>query len=140
MSDKRQWDEYSQRRELNAAGWRIDQEDKVCFNSGSETNEHFICKAQVAHLLKCDGYRIDSEVSNKDETAEADIVAYGKGEPPFVVECETNITDEVTDKKLEQFYYNEPFCEVFLIEVQDMPVTRPEQLTWLAEELGVNYE
>ena len=137
MSDKRRRNEFEQRRELQDAGWKVDQEDKVCFNSGSESNKHFVTKAQVGYLLKTNGYRVDSEVQNQDGTAEADIVAYGNGEPAFVVECETGITEKITEKKLDQFYYNEPFCECYMVEVNNMPEDRAEQLTWLAEQLGV---
>jgi len=135
---KRTRQEFEQRRELNAAGWKVDQEDKVCFNGGSETDRHFVCKSQVAWLLSYNGYRVDSEVVNEDETAEADIVAYGNGEPPFVVEVETGITKETTDKKMQQFFYNEPFCEVFLLEVNHLPEDRSKQLEWIAKELPVN--
>jgi len=135
---KRTRQEYEQRRELQAAGWKIDQQDKICFNGGSETNRHFVCKAQVGWLLSYNGYRVDSEVVNEDETAEADIIAYGNGEPPFVVETETGVTQEVKDKKLDQFFYNEPFCECYIVEVNAMPEDRAEQLDWLMGELGMN--
>lgn len=133
---KRTRNEYRQRRELTAAGWEITQTDRVCFNGGSESNRHFVAKSQVAWFLSQQGYRIDSEVQNDSETAEADIIAYGNDEPAFVVEVETGITDEITEKKLEQFYHNEPFCEVYLLEVNDMPEDRNEQLKWVQNELG----
>jgi len=133
---KRQRDEYEQRREIQDSGWKLDKEDKICFNGGSETDRHFCTKAQVGWFLSQQGYRIDSEVVNQAETAEADIVAYGNGEPPFVVECETGITDEIKAKKMEQFYHGTPFCEVYILEVLNLPEDRAEQLEWLEGELG----
>lgn len=133
---KRERNEYEQRRELLDSGWKVDKEDKVCFNGGSESNEHLIAKSQVAYVLSEQGYRIDSEVQNKDGTAEADIVAYGNDEPPFVVEVETGLTEDVKERKLEQFHHNTPFCEVYLMEVNELPEDRAEQLEWVLDTLG----
>jgi hypothetical protein len=133
---KRERNEYEQRRALQDAGWRVDRQDKVCFNGGSETNRHYTAKNQVAYVLSCQGYRIDSEVQNQAGTAEADIVSYGNGEPPFVVEVETGLTEEVKEQKLEQFYHNTPFCEVYLMEVNELPEDRAEQLDWVLDTLG----
>jgi len=69
--------------------------DSIRFNGGSETDRHLVCKAQVAWFLSQQGYRICSEVKNDAGTAEADILAYGNGEPPFIVETETGLTDDV---------------------------------------------
>jgi hypothetical protein len=75
-------------------------------------------------------------VQNQAETAEADIVAYGNDEPPFVVEVETGLTEEVKERKLEQFYHNTPFCEVYLMEVNELPEDRAEQLDWVLDTVG----
>jgi len=133
---KRQHDEYTQRRELQDSGWKVYQKDSIRFNGGSETSAHLTCKALVGWFLSQQGYRICSEVENQSETAEADIIAYGNGEPPFIVECETNINETVRSKKLDQFYHGEPFVECHLLKVLDMPVDRMEALEWIQEQLG----
>jgi len=133
--NKRQHQEYEARRKLQAGGWQVGQTDKIAFNGGSETNRHMVAKSQVGWYLSYNGWRIDSEVPNEKETAFADIIAYGNGEPPFIVECETGITSEIREQKLDQFYYMEPFSEVFLVEVNDMPEDRAEQLAWINDQL-----
>lgn len=127
--------EYDGRVALQNAGWDITKTDSVAFNDGSETNRHFVAKAQVAFYLKANGWRIDSEVEHKERGDVADIVAYGREDPPFVVEVESGITDDVREKKLQQFYRGEPFCEVFLLEVHDLPEDRAQQLTWIHQQL-----
>lgn len=133
---KRERDEYQQRRELNAAGWDVRKRDSVAFNSGSESPEHITCKALVSWYLKQQGYRVSTEVENQDGTAEADIVAYGRDEPAFIVECETGITDAIREKKLSQFFHNEPYCEAYLLEVENMPDSIDEIIDWIQAELG----
>lgn len=136
MSDKRRYNEYSQRRELQDAGWKVYQTDSIRFNGGSETSAHMACKSLVGWFLSQQGFRICSEVENQSETAEADIVAYGNGEPAFVVECETAINETIRSKKLDQFYHGEPFAECYLLEVNDLPLDRMEALEWIQNQLG----
>jgi hypothetical protein len=136
MSDKRRFDEWNSRRMIQDANWKLDKENKVCFNGGSETNRHFVAKSQVAYFLSQQGYRIDSEVQNQSESAEADIVAYANDEPPFVVEVETGLTAETKERKLEQFYHGTPFVEVYMLEVNELPEDRSDQLEWIQDELG----
>lgn len=133
---KKQRTEYIARNELVSQGWEIEKGDRVCFHSAGESNQHFVCKAQAAYFLGEQGYRVDSEVENQYSGAIADLVVYGKDEPPFVVECETGVTPQVKTRKLEQFYHDEPFCECFILEVQDLPEDRAGQLEWIAANLG----
>jgi len=133
---KRTRNEYKERRAIQDAGWKLDKENKVCFNGGSETNRHFVAKSQVAYYLSNQGYRVDSEVCNSDGSAEADLIAYANSEPPFVVEVETGLTEETKQKKLEQFYENTPFVECYIFEVGEMPENRLKQLEWIQNKLG----
>jgi len=135
MSNKRTSLEYQGRNELRHSGWQVTQQDNVAFNSGYESNQHWIAKAQVGYYLKRNGWRVDSEVEHNERGDVADIVSYGRDDPPFVVETETEITDEVREKKLKQFYRGEPFSEVFILEVNDLPAEREKQLDWIDRQL-----
>jgi len=42
---------------------------------------------------------------------------------------------EDSEKKMDNFYYNEPFSEVYIIEVNDMPADHMEALAWIDEQL-----
>ena len=127
--------EYQGRNELRHHNWDVTQTDNIAFNSGYESNDHWIAKAQVGFYLKRNGWRVDSEVEHKERGDVADIVAYGRDDPPFVVEVETEITEEIREKKLKQFYRGEPFSEVFILEVSDLPADRATQLDWLDRQL-----
>jgi len=136
MSDKRRYDEFKHRRELQDSGWKVTQRDAVAFNSGSETARHAVCKMLVAHYLKHEqGFRVDSEVEHKDR-GEIDIVAYGSsGEPAFAVECEHSPTEDVVQDKLERYVENTPFRECFVLNVGEMPSEIMEAYSWVGEQL-----
>lgn len=132
---KRSRDEYEGRQQLQRSGWDVQKRDSVAFNGGSETRKHYHAKAATAFVLRDHGYRVDSEVENADGSAEADIVAYGHDNDCFVVELETEITDDVTTKKLNQFYHGQPFRECFILEVTDAPYDIDELHEWVEEQL-----
>jgi len=133
MTDKRQYDEFSQRRELQNCGWDVRQKDSIAFNSGSETVKHAVCKMLVGFVLREQGYRVDSEVS-KDGVGDIDVVGYGN-KPPIAVECETSPTEEVIDDKLDRYYHNEPFRECFVLNVSEIPVDMLDAYGWVKEQL-----
>jgi hypothetical protein len=138
MSDKAKQLEYSWRNELKRNGWDISKTDSIQFNSGSETTRHIVCKSLVGRYLKHEcNLRIDSEVTHP-ERGEIDIVAYGEESPPFAVEVETNVTDDVTSDKLERYYEGTPLREVYILELLDMPTDWNEAYQWVAEELGLH--
>jgi len=135
MSDKREYAEFSHRRELQDAGWKLRQRDAVAFNSGSETVKHCVCKMLVAKALKERGYRVDTEVV-KDNVGEIDIVAYGvSDEPAFGVEVETSPTEDVISDKLSRYHDGEPYRDVFVINVSEMPVDMLEAYNWVQDQL-----
>lgn len=132
---KRQRDEYTSRRAIQDAGWRIGQEDKVAFNSGSETVRHATCKLLVGHYLKHEkGYRIDSEVEHEDR-GEIDIAAYALEGAPIAVECETSPTEEVIKDKLERYVYGTIFRECHVVNVTEMPDNIMEAYEWVSNQL-----
>lgn len=135
MTNKRSHREFSHRRELEAAGWQLRQRDAVAFNPGSETVRHAVCKMLVAFKLREKGYRVDTEVP-KEGVGEIDVVAYAApDEPAFAVECETSPTDETLNDKMERYYHNEPFRDVFVLVVNDMPENILDALAWVEDQL-----
>jgi hypothetical protein len=131
---KRQQSELSQRRELQSAGWDVNQKDSVAFNSGSETQRHAFCKLAVAWVLKERGYRIDSEVTM--DNGEVDILAYGREDGDIIaVECETSPTKEVVRDKIDRYVSGQPVRECFVLTVNDMPNTIQEAVEWARGEL-----
>lgn len=137
---KRQYDEYSQRRELEAAGWRVQQRDSIAFNSGAESQNHYQTKAAAAWVLHQNNYRVDSEVEitdNQQTIGEVDLLGYGRGDGDIiVVECEQNPTQEIIKDKLEKYYHNQPPREVFVLSVEDCPSDFSESITWVQDEIG----
>jgi len=131
---KREREEYVARREIQDSGWKLDKTDKIEFNSGSETVKHVVGKALVAKVLKERGYRVDSEVE-KDGVGEIDIVAYGKEQDTFAVELETSPTDEVVQDKLERYYHGEIFREVFVLNLNEMPVNMLKAKDWVSQQI-----
>jgi hypothetical protein len=135
VTDKREYREYEHRRELEAAGWKVRQRDAVAFNSGSETVRHAVCKMLVCYKLKERGFRVDTEVG-KEQAGEIDIVAYGvSDEPAFAVEVETNPTKDVVSDKIARYHDNEPFRDVFILNVSEMPKNILNALAWVEEQL-----
>jgi len=125
--------EFHHRKTLRDAGWDVPQRDAVAFNSGSESARHFFAKCAVAHHLKQEGYRIASEVDGP--TGEIDIVGYGTEDEPIVVEVETDVSDDVTRDKLERYVFGQPFRDMFLLDVDEMPTEMDEALAWIDEQL-----
>jgi len=139
MTRKRDHAEFSQRRDLESAGWRVEKGRGIRPNDGydgTENDAHFFVKCVVGWHLIQNGYRVDSEVS-KDGVGEIDVIGYGKaGGPPIAVECETDLTQNVRETKLEQFYHNEPFAEVYLLEVNKIPTAWHQAREYVQNELG----
>lgn len=119
--NKREQAELVARKRLQDKGWQVRKRDAIRPNWGSETEPHLIAKALTMSILHERDYRIDTEVV-KEEVGEADVVAYGQPGEPFVVELEHDATDDVVKSKLRQFYDDEPFREVFVVELNDMPL------------------
>lgn len=135
MSDKRAWDEYSHRRELQSAGWKVDQADKIEFNSGSETVRHAVCKTVAAMYLKQEkGLRVDSEVEHS-ERGEIDVIGYSGEGAAIAVECETSPTDDVVGDKLERYVEGTPFRDMFLLNVTEMPENIMDAYEWVGDNL-----
>ncbi|MUV59961.1 hypothetical protein [Halobacterium sp. CBA1126] len=132
--NKRTRDEYGGRKDLQDAGWRVQQQDAIAFNEGSESTQHLIAKTLVANELRDRGYRIDTEVE-KEGVGEIDVVAYGKGEPPFAVEVETNPTEDVVSDKLHRYYEGEPYCECYVLDVDELPDSITAAQEWVEAQL-----
>ncbi|MCG1003084.1 MULTISPECIES: hypothetical protein [Halobacterium] len=134
MNNKRHHDEYGGRKDLQNAGWQIHKRDAVAFNSGSETDRHLVAKALVAKVLRDRGYRVDTEVV-KEGVGEIDVVAYGLDEPPFAVEVETNPTKAVVSDKVSRYYRGEPFCECYVLDVDDLPDSIADAREWVEAQI-----
>lgn len=134
MSDKNKHIEFSQRRELQSAGWRVEQSDKIEFNHGSETAKHIQTKVAAAIVLQEKGYRIDSEVEMGSGTV--DLLGYGREDGDvIVVEAETSPTEEVIEDKIERYIYNEPPRECYVLNTNDIPTDFIQSIEWVREQL-----
>lgn len=131
---KRQRNEYEQRRELQNCGWRVEQTDKIEFNSGSETKTHIQTKVAAAIVLQERDYRIDSEVEMGNGTV--DLLGYGRDDGDIiVVECETSPTKEVIKDKLDRYYHGQPPRECFVLNCNECPTDFIESVEWARGEL-----
>lgn len=132
MTTRRDYDEISTRKQLQAAGWDVQKQDSVKFNHGSETIDHLLCKLLTAYTLREQGYRVDTEVQMG--SGEVDVLAYS-GEDKFVVECETDPTTEVVSEKVGAYVRGEPVRECFVLPVDQMPLDMKAAQEWIAQEL-----
>lgn len=130
--NKRTHREYDHRTTLRDAGWDVPLQDMVAFNSGSETLDHYRAKALAAWVLKQEGCRVASEVE-KDGVGEIDVIGYGIDDPPIAVECETDISDDVVRDKLERYVWGEPFRDLFVVAVDELPADRDAALEYVRE-------
>lgn len=131
---KRQHIERQHRRELQDAGFRVDKPDYVAFNSGSETFKHAQCKFVAAWSLHEQGYRVASEVEMPD--GEIDVLGYATEDKDCIaVECETSPTEEVIKDKLDRYVYNQPVRDMFLMNVNEMPLNGLEATEWVRDQL-----
>ena len=134
MTNKRQYDEYSQRKELQSANWRVEKADKIEFNHGSETNKHIQTKVAAAIVLQERGYRIDSEVEMEGGTV--DLLGYGRDDGDvIVVECETSPTEDVISDKIERYIYNQPPRECYVLDTNETPTDFIESIEWMRNQL-----
>jgi len=132
--NKRTRREWEHRDTLKKAGWKVPKRDAVAFNGGtSESAAHFFAKCAVAFVLKQDGYRVASEVEGP--TGEIDVVGYGTEDEPIAVEVETNPSEEVVQDKLSRYVHGQPFRDMFLLDVDELPETFDEAVEWVREEL-----
>lgn len=133
MSNLRTQQEFRQRQVLKEAGWSVSQTDSIEFNAGSESYEHFLTKSIVAYEMKKRGFRVASEVEGPG--GEVDLVFYGTEDHPLAIEVEKNITEEVIQDKLERYVYGEPFRDMLVIDVDELPENIDEARTWIRGEL-----
>lgn len=123
--------EYSERRELQTAGFDVHKRDAIALNHGSETLRHLVCKTFVVQHLRGLGYRVDSEVE-LDRGGRVDVIGYGaEGRHTIGVEVETGLNDAVREQKIEQYFTGTPLTELFFIEVDDMPDDIRDAYEWV---------
>jgi len=124
-------------RKLSDCGYKINGENSIKPNTGSETLAHRIAKMTVAHVLWDIGYQIESEAHNRVRNAYADLLAYGcPGRKPIVVELETNLS-EGKRRKYRELYGVPVTQEVFSFDVDSLPTDPHEQAEAIRQELGL---
>jgi hypothetical protein len=130
---------YAQYRELKDAGVDVAETTHVRPNAGSETFNHFRCKCAVAFLGQVNGYKVDSEVETSDGK-EMDILLWGhESRQTYVVECETNWTEQKQTNKLNNYVrFYDPIDDMLMIEVLDVPESAFELLDYVGEQIGLN--
>lgn len=137
MSNKRQRQEFDDRKLLKHHGWQVSKADSVKFNGGSksETVHHLICKTLVCQVLRDHKYRVSTEVVHENNRGEIDVVGYGKDDDPLAVEVETNISTETKRDKIDRYVKGTPIRDCFFIEVNDMPENIVEAKAFIEHEL-----
>jgi hypothetical protein len=129
---------YSQYRELKDAGIDVSETTHVRPNAGSETFNHFRCKCAVAFLGQVNGYNVDSEVETENGK-EMDILLWGhETRQTYVVECETNWTEQKQTNKLNNYVrFHDPIDDMLMIEVLNVPESAFELLDYVAKQIGL---
>lgn len=126
-------DEYRARRELQDCDIRVRQDDSVEFNSGSETQKHYLAKCAAAWVLHERGYRLNSEVVIPN--GEIDIIGYnGPDNDCIAVETETSPTEDVVTEKLDKYLIG-PIRDVFIINVNEVPTDFIEAVEYIRNEI-----
>jgi hypothetical protein len=138
MSDKRRKTKHHAYRSLKDAGIDVSKHNQICPNAGSETYDHFRTKACAAWLAQINGYFVDSEVET-DHGKEMDLLLWGHGDrQTYVVECETNWTEQTKREKLTNYVrFYEPIDDMLMLEVLDCPQNGHDLLEWVSDELGL---
>jgi len=135
---KRQQQYLAWRKELDKTGWPVEKQDSIKGNHGSETAKHLHGKTATFRVLRKNGYRVSTEVEHP-ERGIVDVVAIPQqeGEKPFVVELETAPTDDVVSDKIKRYHDGTPFYEMYLIDVNALPMDIMEMEAHIADELGL---
>ena len=129
---KRSKDLYHNRKELESNGWGVVKSSR--YNSGSETLAHSVCKLITGHYLKHDcGYKVDFEVEHPTR-GEIDVLAWGETDS-ICVECETNPSDDTISDKIDRYVTGTPIRDMFLLNVDNLPVGWTEAYLWIDEQL-----
>jgi len=133
--NKRQYEQYTTRKELQNAGWGVTKASR--YNSGSETLAHSTTKQICAHYLThiC-GYRVQFEVSMGN--GDVDVLAYSEDDI-VIVEVETNYTSEDYTRKRKQYVDEQPPREMWMLDPIEAPENRHECFDWIADKIGLDY-
>jgi len=135
MTTKREYDDYTTRTVLENAGWQVEKQDAVKFNSGSETLPHASLKLITCWYLKQEcGYRVDTEVEMPH--GDVDVLAWDANDI-IIVECETAPTDEVISDKIARYVDGQPPRECWVLNPNEMPEKTLEAYEWVSEEIGL---
>jgi hypothetical protein len=133
MTDKRRYQEYADRTELEKCGWNVTKASK--YNSGSETLQHSMCKNLVGHYLThIKGRNVCFEATHA-ERGEIDVLAWGGDDAPIAVECETSPVEDVVKDKIERYVHGTPIRECFVLNVNNMPTDIHEAYAWIESQL-----
>jgi len=138
MTDRRNKEFYEEYRALKNNGWNVQKENQVRFNSGSESNPHYLAKCLAARVGHIEGYSVASEVVHPDH-GEIDVLLWNHPERlTYAVETETSPTDEIIADKLERYVHSNPVIDdLLLVNVSDLPVDRIAAEEWIRGELGL---
>jgi len=121
-----------QLKELEENGWKVNKDDAIRFNSGSETLSHLMVKTVAAKVLKDQGYRVDTEVEMPD--GEVDVLGYSEHDM-IVVECERDPDSNTFSSKLNRYIHGQPPRDMFWIDVENVPGTVGEAYDYITEQL-----
>jgi len=136
---KQQKVELEQRKQLQSDGWDVELEQSIKSNDGfvHETEQHLIDKIVVAKHMSSLGYRINTEVVQKDGHAEIDILAYGHAQRlTYAVEIETNTDDDVLESKRKK-YLTENVDDMLTVDCRGMPMNMIDAQRYIQDELNV---
>jgi len=122
---------------LQRHGVAITTTNEIRLNSGSESPEHLVAKALVAHIAAQEGWRVSSEVDVPN--GEIDVVLHKTPhERVWAIELETDPTTEGNNSKLQRYVRDQiGIDEIAIIDVSDMPVEIPLAIQYLHEELPI---
>lgn len=130
-------DAYSELRDLQNYGWNARKESYIKPNNGSETFRHQVAKLAAFHVLRANGYIVNSEVENDGTGREIDILAYGNPDRlTYAVECETSPTRETIERKVD-YYVGGPIQDILVVNVSQMDGNIVDALGYVSNELGM---
>lgn len=128
-------------RELQTSGVKAEGKRQPPMNAAgaSETTKHFVAKQLVAFVAAQDyGYMTGVEVPTCNDY-DLDVLLWGLSDRlNYCVECETSPTQEVKERKKQQYVDNhDPVDDILFVNVSKMPLDVLEAKGYIREELGL---
>lgn len=127
-------------RKLQNSGVDVTDENRIKFNTGSETVPHAVCKQLVGLAGLRNSYRVDSEVSVENQhvgDGEVDVLLWAHDSRlSYAVEVETSIAAHTKQRKKDKYVDETAIDDILMLNVAQCPMDMVDAYGWVATQLG----